>query len=61
MLKTTKRNQPPTTGDPEDPELPQDTNRNDPQPKSVQNPTEYLPHQDTEPFMEQHQDKQNPN
>ena len=47
-----------TTGDSEDPEFPQDTNRTDPQPESVQNPAEYLPHQDTEPFLEQHQDRQ---
>ena len=45
------------TGDSEDPELPQDTNRTDPQPESVQNPTEYSPHQDAEPFLEQHQDR----
>ena len=48
----------PTTGDSEDPELSQDTNRTDPEPKSVQNPVEYSPHQDTEPFLEQHQDRQ---
>ena len=47
----------PDTGDSEDPKLPQDTNRTDPQPKSVQNPAEYSPHQDAEPFLEQHQDK----
>ena len=48
----------PTTGDSEDPKFPQDTNRTDPQRKSVQNPTEYLPHQDAEPFLEQHQSRQ---
>ena len=57
----TKNNQEeptPTTGDSEDPELLQDTNRTDPEPEPVQNPAEYSPHQDTEPFLEQHQDKQ---
>ena len=49
---------PPATGDSDDPELSQDTNRTDPQPESVQNPAEYSPHQDAEPFMEQHQDRQ---
>ena len=48
----------PATGDSEDPKLPQDTKRTDPQPKSVQNPAEYPPHQDAEPFLEQHQDRQ---
>ena len=48
----------PTTGDSEHPKLSQDTNRTDPQPKSVQNPAEYLPHQDAEPFLEKHQDRQ---
>ena len=48
----------PAAGDSEDPKLPQDTSRTDPQPKSVQNPAEYLPHQDAEPFLEQHQDRQ---
>ena len=48
----------PTTGDSEDPKLPQDTNRTDPQPESVQNPAEYLPHQDAEPFLKQHQYRQ---
>ena len=50
----------PTTGDSEDPEPSQDTNRTDPQSKSVQNPAEYSPHQDTESFLEQHQDRQGP-
>ena len=45
----------PTTGDSE---LSQDTNRTDFEPKSVQNPAEYSPHQDTEQFWEQHQDRQ---
>ena len=48
----------PTTGNSEDPEFPQDTNRIDPQPEPVQNPAEYLPHQDAEPFLEQHQNRQ---
>ena len=48
----------PTTGDSEDFKLSQDTNRTDPEPKSVQNPAEYSPHQHTEPFLEQHQDRQ---
>ena len=48
----------PTTGDSEDPKLSQDTNRTDLEPKSVQNSAEYSPHQDTEPFLEQHQDRQ---
>ena len=48
----------PTTGDSEDLKLSQDTNRTDPQPESVQNPAEYSLHQDTEPFLEQHQDRQ---
>ena len=42
----------PATGDFEDPKLSQDANRTDPQPKSVQNPAEYSPHQDAEPFLE---------
>ena len=50
----------PDTGKSEDPELPHDTNRTDPQPKSVQNPAEYPPHQDIEPLLEQHQDIQRP-
>ena len=29
-----------------------------PQPEPVKNPAEYLPHQDTEPFLEQHQNRQ---
>ena len=41
-------------GDSEDLKLPQDTNRTDPQPESVQNPAEYSPHQDAEPFLVQH-------
>ena len=48
----------PTTGDSEDPEHSQDTNRADFEPVSVQNPAEYSPHQDAEPFLEQHQDRQ---
>ena len=48
----------PTTSDSEDPELSQDTNRTDLEPKSVQNPLEFSPHQDAEPFWEQHQDRQ---
>ena len=48
----------PNTGNSEDPELSQDTNKTDPQSKSVQNPAEYSPHQDAEPFLEQHQDRQ---
>ena len=48
----------PTTGDSEDPEFSQDNNRTDPQPESVHNPAEYSLHQDTEPFLEQHQDRQ---
>ena len=50
----------PATGYSEDPELPKDTNKTDPQPESVQNPAEYPLHQDTEPFLEQHQDRQRP-
>ena len=42
----------PATGDSEVPKLPQDTNRTDPQSESVQNPAEYSPHQDAEPFLE---------
>ena len=38
----------PTTGDSEDPELSQDTNRTDPQPESIQNPAEYSLHQDAD-------------
>ena len=50
----------PTTGDSKDPEpkLSQDTNSTDPQSESVQNPAEYSLHQDAEPFLEQHQDRQ---
>ena len=48
----------PATGNSEDPELSQDTNTTDPEPYSVQNPAEYSPHQDAEPFLEQHQDRQ---
>ena len=56
--KNNQREPTPTTGDSEDPKLSQDTNRTDPEPDSVQNPAEYSPHQDTEPFLEQHQDRQ---
>ena len=42
----------------EDSELSQDTNRTDFEPKSVQNPAEFSPHQNAEPFLEQHQDRQ---
>ena len=48
----------PTTGEAEDPELSQDTNRTDPQPESVQNPAEHSLHQDTEHLSEQHHDRQ---
>ena len=48
----------PTTGDSEDPELSQDTNRTDLESESFQNPAEYSLHQDTEPFLEQHQDRE---
>ena len=48
----------PRRGNSEDPELSQDTNRTDPDHKSVQNLAEHPPHQDTEPFLEQHQDRQ---
>ena len=58
--KNNQEEQTPITGDSEDPELPQDTNRTDPQPESVQNPEEYSPHQDADPFLEQHQDRQRP-
>ena len=50
----------PITGDSEDSKLPQDTDRTDSQPKSVQNPAEYPLHQTAEPFFEQHQDRQRP-
>ena len=46
----------PTTGDSKD--LSQDTNRTDLEPESVQNPAEFSPCQDAEPFWEQHQDRQ---
>ena len=48
----------PTTGDSEDLELSQDTNRTNFEPKSAQNPAEFSPYQDAEPFWEQHQDRQ---
>ena len=48
----------PATGDSEDLEFSQDTNRTDFEPKSVQNPSEYSPLQDAEQFWEQHQDRQ---
>ena len=48
----------PTTGESEDPELSQDTNRTDPQSESVQNPAEHSLHQDVEHFSKQHQDRQ---
>ena len=48
----------PTTDNSEDLELSQDTKRTDPEPKSVQNPAQYSPHQDAAPFLEQHQDRQ---
>ena len=48
----------PATGNCEDLKLSQDTNRTDFEPKSVQNPAEYSPHQDAEQFWEQHQDRQ---
>ena len=48
----------PTTGNSEDPELSQDTNSTDPEPKSVRNPVEHSLHQDTEHFSEQHLDRQ---
>ena len=38
--------------------LPQDSNRFESKSKSVQNPAEYSPHQDTEQFREQHEDRQ---
>ena len=50
--------QTPTPGDSEDLEFSQDTNRSDLEPESVQNPAEFSPHQDAEPFWEQHQDRQ---
>ena len=56
--KNKQEEQTPTTGDSEDPELSPDTNRTDPEPESVKNPAEYSPHQDPEPFLEQHQDRQ---
>ena len=48
----------PITGNLEDSELSQDTNRTNFEPESVQNPAEYSPHQDAEHFWEQHQDRQ---
>ena len=48
----------PTTDDPEDVKLSQDTNKTDFESESVQNPAEYSPHQDTEQFREQHKDRQ---
>ena len=48
----------PATGDSENLKLSQDTNRTDFEPKSVQNPAEYSPHQEVEQFWEQHQDRQ---
>ena len=38
--------------------LPQDSDRFESQSKSVQNPAEYSPHQDTEQFREQHKNSQ---
>ena len=38
--------------------LPQDSDRFESQSASVQNPAEYSPHQDTEQFREQHEDRQ---
>ena len=38
--------------------LPQDSSRFESQSESVQNPAEYSPHQDTEQFREQHEDRQ---
>ena len=38
--------------------LPQDSDRFEPQSKSVQNPAEHSPHQDTEQFRVQHEDRQ---
>ena len=38
--------------------LPQDSNRFESQSESVQNPAEYSPHQDTEQFRAQHEDRQ---
>ena len=38
--------------------LPQDSNRFEYQLKSVQNPAEYSPHQDTEQLQEPHEDRQ---
>ena len=48
----------PTTGDSEDLKFSQDTDRTDFEPESVQNPAEFSPHQDAEPFWEWHQDRQ---
>ena len=48
----------PTTDDPEDIELSQNTNSTDFESKSVQNPAEYSPHQDAEQFREQHKVRQ---
>ena len=58
MPKNNQEEPIPITGDSEDLELSQDTNRTDFEPKSVQNPAEYPPYQDAEQFWEQHQDKQ---
>ena len=55
--KNNKDEPTPAAGDLEDPKLSQDTNRTGPQTESVQNPAEYLPHQDAEPFLKQHQDR----
>ena len=60
MPKTIQEETTPATGYSEDPKLQQDINRTDPQPESVHNPAEYPPHQDAEPFLEQHQDRQTP-
>ena len=38
--------------------LPQDSDRLESQSESVQNPAEYLPHQDAEQFREQHKNRQ---
>ena len=58
LVTCQKQPRTPTAGDSKDPELSQDTNRTDFEPESVQNPAEYSPHQNVEPFLEQHQDRQ---
>ena len=57
--KNTEEDSAPVTANSEEyPVLPQDSNRFESQSESVQNPAEYSPHQDTERFWEQHEDRQ---